>query len=215
MITTFNCFCRSDKFKDSEELAAQLRETFIDRTVACDTSQTTVQQNMSSTMNMVENTFCHGRTIVLGEGCVDLIYAIDCSFSARNSFNESKDFVSKTIRLFELEKGQERVSFVTYDQDVYLQFGFENATSSREAINLVQAAPFCGGSTSTNSLLDYVIDMLVPKTRKTCKKAMFLLSDGQNNWGGAPQKKAENLKRFDSLRSILLLLASTVTDGIH
>lgn len=166
-------------------------------------------------MNMVENTFCHGRTIVLGEGCVDLIYAIDCSFSARNSFNESKDFVSKTIRLFELEKGQERVSFVTYDQDIYLQFGFENATSSREAINLVQAAPFCGGSTSTNSLLDYVIDMLVPKTRKTCKKAMFLLSDGQNNWGGAPQKKAENLKRFDSLRSILLLLASTVTDGIH
>lgn len=103
--------------------------------------------------------------------------------------------MSKTIRLFELEKGSERVSLLTYDHEVHKEFGFRKATSTREAMALVSDAKFHGGATSTNRLLNYISSNVLPKTNETCKKALFIISDGQNNWGGNPKMKAEELKK--------------------
>lgn len=100
----------------------------------------------------------------------------------------------KTIRLFDLEKEIERVSLVTYDHKVHREFRFEIATSTREAIALVSNAKFHCGAKSTNRLINYISNTVLPTTRKKCKTALFLISDGQNNWGSKPKRKVKELK---------------------
>ena len=205
-----------DMFKNSNELAAQLRETFIDRTLSCDTSDANARGNASELNSTVgvnndheekesdgstgeDNTFCLGRTVVLGEGCVDLIYAIDCSRSmTEDGFNKSKEFVSKTIRLFELDKGKERVCLITYDDEAHLEFCFDDMKSTSAAMAKVENATFCGGATSTTRLIQFIIEKVLNQTRGDCKKALFLISDGQNNWGGDPEKKSKRLKSLEN-----------------
>jgi uncharacterized protein YegL len=201
-------------FKSPNELAAQLRETFIDRTLSCDRSDDNVGVNASEQNNTITdykekerskstdedtNTFCLGRTVVLGEGCVDLIYAIDCSRSMKEArFNQSKEFVLKTIRLFELDKGKERVCLITYDNEAYLEFCFEDVNSTSEAMARVRNATFRGGATSTTRLIEFIVEKIVHQTRSECKKALFVISDGENNWKGDPEKKARRLKSLEN-----------------
>jgi uncharacterized protein YegL len=216
-----------DMFKSSNELAAQLRETFIDRTLSCETPDADVKINISESSgetpdanarsrvdisefnNTVtvsgdynskrQNAFCLGRRVVLGEGCVDLMFAIDCSGSMKGGgFLNSTTFVTIMISLFEIERGNERAFLMTYDDNVHVQFSFSDVNSTEEAIKKVENATLCGGATSATRLLQFVIDRVVSQTRPGCKKALFIISDGQNNWGGDPQRLATRLKTTDN-----------------
>ena len=159
--------------------------------------QTTMVPSLTTEPNLadISRSTCQGRTVVLGEGCVDLIYAVDSSLSVtEKGFNDSINFVTKTLRLFDLSLGTERVYFITYDTKVrtYIRFG-DNITTAK-ALEIVKNAIFTGGSTAVNAAFAYIVDVILPKARKKCKVVLFLLSDGENNWGGDPETKASKLK---------------------
>ena len=120
---------------------------------------------------------------------------MDCSRSVgEDGFQDSKDFVTKTLRLFDLSQGKERVSFITYDTEAYAELAFDDVRTTREALQIVRNATFCNGSTSVNAAFNYIADIILPEARNTCKIALFLLSDGQNNWGGDPETRAKQVK---------------------
>ena len=179
-------------------LAARFRESFIDRTISCDRStQTNVVPSSTIEPNLADfpRATCHGRTVVLGEGCVDLIYVVDSSLSVTvRGFNNSINFVVKTLRLFDLSLGTERVYFITFDTNVTAYLRFDDASTTATALEIVKNAIFTGGSTSVNAAFHYIVDFILPKARNHCKIALFFLSDGQNNWGGNPETKATELK---------------------
>ena len=159
--------------------------------------QTTMVPSLTTEPNLadISRSTCQGRTVVLGEGCVDLIFAVDTSLSvAVKGFKESIDFVATILRLFDLSLGTERVYFITYDVEVKVYFRFSNTITTAEALEIVKNAIFTGGSTSVNVAFDYIVDVILSEARNDCKIALFLLSDGQNNWGGNPETKATELK---------------------
>ena len=179
-------------------LAARFRESFIDRTIACVRSnQTTIVPSSTIEPNLADTprSACQGKTVVLGEGCVDLIFAVDTSLSVSvKGFNKSIDFVAIILRLFYLSLGTERVYFITYDVEVKVYIRFSNTITTAEALEIVKNAIFTGGSTFVNVAFDYIVDVILSEARNDCKIALFLLSDGQNNWGGNPETKATELK---------------------
>ncbi|XP_062498861.1 complement factor B-like [Corticium candelabrum] len=185
-------------FENPDVLAARFRESFIDRTIACVRSnQTTIVPSSTIEPNLADTprSACQGKTVVLGEGCVDLIFAVDTSLSVSvKGFNKSIDFVAIILRLFYLSLGTERVYFITYDVEVKVYIRFSNTITTAEALEIVKNAIFTGGSTFVNVAFDYIVDVILSEARNDCKIALFLLSDGQNNWGGNPETKATELK---------------------
>lgn len=82
-----------DRFKSSDELAAQLHESFIDRNLSFGTGHATEELNTTSNEQISEcvTSFCQRRTVTLRQSCLlDLIYVFGCSSSVSEfGFNKA------------------------------------------------------------------------------------------------------------------------------
>ncbi len=143
---------------------------------------------------------CRGRTVVVGEGCIDLIYIVDCSKSVgEENFHNSLDFVGRSAALFNInndttKNDTARVALVTYDHKVHPIFNLGEKATLVETINAINKTKFCGGATAVRKVLEFVREKVIPISRPQCKRAIFLFSDGVNNWAGDPIKEAKELK---------------------
>ena len=143
---------------------------------------------------------CRGRTVVVGEGCIDLIYIADCSKSVgEENFNDSLDFVGRSAALFNINNNATRndtarVALITYDNRVHPIFNLGEKATLVETINAINKTKFCGGATAVRKVLKFVREKVLPISRPQCKRAIFLFSDGVNNWAGDPIKEANELK---------------------
>eukprot|EP00118_Oscarella_pearsei_P019553 m.208365 g.208365 ORF g.208365 m.208365 type:complete len:1107 (+) comp39705_c0_seq1:79-3399(+) len=207
--------------KDPEELAAQLRFTFLDRVIACENqpspmespptvSQTTANPTAETATptpqsnNVIElgSSLCRGRSIIVGQGCVDTAFIVDCSGSMENLFNKSITFVTKVMNVFsDVDNRSARFAFVTYDDKVTVHFDFEKYSSMNrtEVIDIINKVDFnseiCGGATATSKVLKKVNEKIFSSVENSkCTKAAFLITDGHTNWAGDPKKTAEKLK---------------------
>ena len=144
---------------------------------------------------------CRGRTVVVGEGCIDLIYIADCSKSVgEENFNDSLDFVGRSAALFNINNNATRndtarVALITYDNRVHPIFNLGEKATLVETINAINKTKFCGGATAVRKVLKFVREKVLPISRPQCKKAIFLFSGGVNNWAGDPIKEANELKK--------------------
>ncbi|XP_062523887.1 complement C2-like isoform X2 [Corticium candelabrum] len=208
-------YCESD-FKSPLGLAFQLKETFTDRVGACVidnsfststvetpiVSASTVELNLPNEAdnNLSASPDCRGRTVVVGEGCIDLIYIVDCSKSVgEENFHNSLDFVGRSAALFNInndttKNDTARVALITYDHKVYPIFNLGEKATLVETINAINKTKFCGGATAIRKVLKFVIEKVIPLARQLCKIILFLFSDGVNNWAGDPMKEAKALK---------------------
>ena len=188
-----------DVFESPDVLAARFRESFIDRTISYDRSNqtnmvscSTIEPNVADTP---QSTLQNTTVIILGEGCVDLIFAVDASLSIGvKGFKNSIDFVATILRSFDLSLGTVRVYFTTYDTHVTPHIRFSDTITTAKALEIVKNAILMGGSTSLNAAFHYIVDVILPEARNHCKIALFLFSDGRSNWGGDPETKATELK---------------------
>ena len=143
---------------------------------------------------------CRGRTVVVGEGCIDLIYIVDCSESVgEENFRNSLDFVGRSAALFNINNDTTRndtarVALITYDDDVHPIFNLGEKATLVETINAINKTKNCGGATAIRKVLKFVMDKVIPLVRQLCKIILFLFSDGVNNWAGDPMKEAKALK---------------------
>ena len=187
----------------------------MDRNVVCieeaDTTESSVALgNDSLPVQASSSGACRGRAVVVGDGCVDLIFAIDCSksISARN-FNLSLQFAARSVALFDITAGQARVALVTYDHKRHPQFNLGDKNTTEATLAGIKAAPYCGGATATGPVLDYIRNHVITKSNGTCKKAVFILTDGQNNWAGDPISKAEDLKAINGVEIYAIAFGSS------
>ena len=204
-------------------LAFQLKETFTDRVGACVidnySSASTVKTPNASASTVacaltVETDLpteadnrlpaspdCRGRTVVVGERCIELIYIVDCSKSVgKENFNNSLDFVGRSAALFNINNDTTsndtaRVALITYDDKVHAIFNLGEKATLVETINAIKKTKFCGGATAVRKVLKFVREKVIPLSRQQCKRAIFLFSDGVNNWAGDPIKEAKELKK--------------------
>ncbi|XP_062499172.1 complement factor B-like [Corticium candelabrum] len=203
------------EFKSIQGLGIQLKETFIDKLTTCvipvnrtnpttttRVNPTTVTPNPSSNPpinsgnNSIRTAGCRGRSVVVGEGCVDLIYIADCSKSVGAvNFNLSLDFVGRSASLFNITGGEARVTLITYDDNVHLQIPLNKNLTLNETLERINKTKFCGGATATRKVLKFVREEVMPLSRNNCKRALFLFSDGINNWAGDPLEEARALKQ--------------------
>lgn len=142
--------CKS-VFRSPKALALQPKATFVDRTLSCaeDSVQITMQSSIraynvtGSLHNPVE---CRGRTIVLGEGYIDLIYIyiVDCSQSVGlENFTEILKFVALSALLFNINSGAARVALITYDHNVYQHFNLGEKNSTNDTLAAISKSTFC------------------------------------------------------------------------
>ena len=117
--------------------------------------------------------------------------------------------MTKTLHLFDLSLGMERVYFITFDTNVTPYLSFGDVSTTAKALEIVKNATFTGGSTSVNAALDYIVDFILPKARNHCKIALFFLSDGQNNWGGDPETKAAELKTTSNVQIYTIAIGNS------
>lgn len=85
------------------------------------------------------------------------------------------------------------------DHKVYPQFKLGQKTSRKEVIEAIRAAQFKGGNTATGRVLKYAREVVANETRANCRKAVFLFSDGGNNWGGDDNPEANMLKKIKNV----------------
>ena len=143
---------------------------------------------------------CRGRAVVVGEGCIDLIYVVDCSKSVgTQNFKDSLEFVGRSSSLFDIDGGKARVTLITYDNEVHEQFLLRENSTAKETAAAISNATFCAGATATRKVLKFVRQQVLPKSRPECKRAIFLFSDGLNNWAGDPKNEADSLKKEKNL----------------
>ena len=188
-------------------LAVQLKETFVDRTVSCtdnataqNVSSTPVRGRFNVTSKLQSPMECRGRAVVVGEGCIDLIYVVDCSKSVgTQNFEDSLEFVGRSSSLFDIDGGKARVTLITYDDEVHEQFPLRENSTAKETAAAISNATFCAGATATRKVLKFVRQKVLPKSRPECKRAIFLFSDGLNNWAGDPKNEADSLKEEKNL----------------
>lgn len=188
------------KFKSAELLAAQLRENFIDRTAACvdnfNETEQSVENRASDAIYVTKAKDCRGRAVVIGEGCIDLIFAADCSLSVgKENFIQSLEFVGKAASLFDIDGGTARVALVTYDHEIHYDFGLDEINTTEAIITALNNVTFCGGTTATRPVLKFIRDKILSVSRPQCRRAIFILTDGNNNWAGDPLPEATELKK--------------------
>ena len=178
--------------KDAAEVAANLRINFLDRVIACEDAGPNDQPADRISL-------CNGRSIIVGEGCVDIAFAVDCSRSMKGAlFSESIKFVITVIQVFlNVDEGDARFALLTYDNEPEVHFNFQNFSkgSSTYDISNISFSDFCWGATGTSGVLTTLQDAIFSNSRRNCKKAAFLITDGLTNWGGSPQQAAEELRR--------------------
>ena len=144
--------------------------------------------------------FCRGRSVAVGEGCVDLIYAVDCSKSInKTGFNYSMEFVGSSVSLFDIDRGQANVALFTYDQKVHTAFKLGQITTTEGTVEAINAAPFCGGSTATRPVLLKIENEILKRRNESCRTVVFILSDGNNNWAGNPMDVADRIKAIPNV----------------
>ena len=148
---------------------------------------------------------CSGRTVVVGEGCIDLIYIVDCSKSVgKENFHNSLDFVGHSAGLFNINNDTTRndtarVALITFDDRVHPIFNLGEKATLVETITAINKTKFCEGATAVRRVLKFVREKVIPISRPQCKRAIFLISDGVNNWAGDPIIEAEELKKEKGL----------------
>ena len=193
--------CNLDLFKNPSQLAGQFREGFLDRTVKCNDNKNSSIESSQSCSNAIKSSnegLCRGRSVVVGEGCVDLIFAIDCSKSiSEHNFNLSLAFVARSVALFDISAGQARVALLTYDHKRHRHFNLGEKETTEETVKAIQSASYCGGATATGPVLKHIRTKILPQSKSDCKRTIFLLTDGKNNWAGDPSDEAEQLKNIN------------------
>ena len=230
LVCTFNVQIFVGDFKSPMGLAFQLKETFTDRVGACviehnhtsspvqtatasastetaTASASTVEINLPTEAynKFPASPDCRGRTVVVGEGCIDLIYIVDCSKSVgKENFTSSLDFVGRSAALFNINNDTNRndtarVALITYDNKVHPIFNLGEKATLVETITAINKTKFCGGATAVRKVLKFVREKVIPISRPQCKRAIFLFSDGVNNWAGDPIKEAQELKKEKGL----------------
>jgi hypothetical protein len=144
--------------------------------------------------------FCRGRSVTVGEGCVNLIYAVDCSKSVNETgFNYSLQFVGSSVSLFDIDRGQANVALFTYDHKVYTVFKLGQIKTTKDTLTAINEAIFCGGSTATRPVLVKIRNEIMKRGNNSCRTAIFILSDGNNNWAGDPMDVAEEIKAIPNV----------------
>ncbi|XP_062499165.1 CUB and sushi domain-containing protein 1-like [Corticium candelabrum] len=167
------------RFKNPSQLAGQFREGFLNRTVKCNNNKNSSIDSSQSGSNATKSSnegLCRGRSVVVGEGCVDLIFAIDCSKSiSEHNFNLSLAFAARSVAMFDISAEK----------------------TTEETVEAIQSARYCGGATATGPVLKHIRTKILPQSKSDCKRAIFLLTDGKNNWAGDPSDEAEQLKNIN------------------
>ena len=127
--------CNLDRFKNPSQLAGQFREGFLNRTVKCNNNKNSSIDSSQSGSNATKSSnegLCRGRSVVVGEGCVDLIFAIDCSKSiSEHNFNLSLAFAARSVAMFDISAGQARVALLTYDHKRHRHFNLGERKDDR------------------------------------------------------------------------------------
>jgi hypothetical protein len=101
------------------------------------------------------------------------------------------------------------VALVTYDHKLHPQFNLGDKNDTDSTLNGINEAPYCGGATATGPVLDYIREQVITKSNNTCKRAVFILTDGQNNWAGDPISKAEELKAINGVEIYAIAFGSS------
>ena len=106
---------------------SEMRQTeAVNTTAAVEGNRTDSNSSFSNISVNKRKGLCRGRSVTVGEGCLNLIYAVDCSKSINETgFNYSLDFVGSSVSLFDIDRGQAYVALFTYDNNVYTQLGLE------------------------------------------------------------------------------------------
>ena len=203
------------KFRDPAEIAASLRANFLDRVIACKDAisgnggrptsfpSTEATPLALPTPKSDSKSLCKGRSIIVGDGCVDIAFAVDCSKSMKGKlFGKSIEFVKTIVSVFShVDNGDARFALLTYDDKAKIHFTFDSLTGSdvREAINSPNLNKSCWGATGTSDVLRklhqniFAVDA-TKLERRECTKAAFLITDGYTNWGGSPERFAQQIR---------------------
>ena len=156
---------------------------------------------------------CSGRTVVVGEECIDLIYILDCSKNVgEENFHNSLDFVGRSAGLFNINNDTPRndtarVALITFDDKVHPIFNLGEKATLVKTINAINKTKLCGGATALGRVLKFVREKVIPISRPQCKRAIFLISDGLSNCGGDPIVEAEELKKEKGLEIYTIAFA--------
>ena len=160
----------------------------------------TDSDNSSKSTQKRRKGLCRGRSVTVGEGCLNLIYAVDCSKSINETgFNYSLDFVGSSVSLFDIDRGQARVALFTYDDKVYRQFRLGEINTTEGTLNAIKSADFCAGSTATRPVLIKIENEILKRRNESCRTAIFILTDGHNNWAGDPMDVADRIKKIPNV----------------
>ena len=209
-------------FKSPEALALQLKEAFVDRTLSCTgeaavpiSSSTPAHGRFNITRKLYRPMDCRGRAVVIGEGCIDLIYVVDCSKSVGiANFIEILKFVAISSSLFDIDGGVARVTLITYDHNVYQHFQLGEKNTTNDTLAAIGNATFCAGATATSKVLKFVIHRVMPNSRSECKRAIFLVTDGLDNWSGDPKNEAKILKEEKNLEIYTIAFGLNINEPV-
>ena len=164
--------------------------------------------NTTKTSEKMRRGMCRGRSVTVGEGCLNLIYAIDCSKSVESGFNDSLGFVGSSVSLFDITHGQAKVALFTYDDKVYTHFKLGQIKTTEATVKAINSVPFCGGSTATRPVLLKIENEIVKRRNESCRTAVFILSDGNNNWAGNPMDVADRIKNIPKVEIYTIAIGS-------
>ena len=193
-------FCNLDLFKNPSQLAGQFRVGFLDRTLKCNDKKNSSIESFQASSNATKSLnggLCRGRSVVVGEGCVDLIFAIDCSNSiSEHNFNLSLAFAAQVVAQFNISADQARVALLTYDHRIHLNFNLGDKKTKNQTVEAIKSAGYCDGAMATGPVLKFMRTEILSKSRLNCKRVIFLLTGGKNNWSGDPIDEAEQIKNI-------------------
>ena len=116
-------------------------------------------------------------------------------------FAKSIEFVKTVVNVFSGVEGDARFALLTYDDKAKVRFNFDSYSKGSEviqAINSINLKKSCWGATGTRDVLQKLNEKIFStetrSERRECTKAAFLITDGYTNWGGSPERYAEQLR---------------------
>lgn len=170
-----------DPLKSLKKVADNLRQHFIDK-LSWMTSDSLARAGLSS-----------------GAGGLDLVFVFDSSASVgKANFKKGIAFAKTIIDEFGVSKSDTgtRVAVVTFSSTAKVIFNLKsNAMPNKhEGIATLENLNYIAGGTATSYALNKTINEIVPETRNTSKKALFLITDGRSNIGDDPALDAMLLR---------------------
>ena len=202
-----------DKDEESMFLPTKIPHTEAD--------STTVGLNRTNTASKSANSstkegrgMCSGRALVVGEGCYNLIYAIDRSKSMNaTSFNSSLEFVGRSVTLFDIDRGQAKVALFTYDDRLYIQFKLGQITNTEGIVQAIHnsATSYFRGSAATRPVLLQIEKEIHKRRNDSCRTAIFILtSDDKEMCAGDGMDVADRIKAIPNVAIYVITFRKSI-----